>query len=220
MFVFHRKHGLGADVDPADMAADFDTHDVLRCDPQPGNTSMRRRSFIAGLAATTITWPRTARGQQKIWKVGILGAVSGEDFSGPYAAFIQGMRELGHVEGNDFIVEWRSAKEHYERFPELIAELMGLNVDVIVSATSSAYRDLQRAINTIPIIMLSLTDPVGSGFVASLKHPVATLPAWRLRLMIQRQSRESFCRWLCPTSPALDYSEIQVHPLICRSGRV
>jgi putative tryptophan/tyrosine transport system substrate-binding protein len=132
---------------------------------------MRRRSFIAGLAATTINWPRTTRAQQKIWKVGILGAVSREDFSGPYTAFIQGMRELGHVEGNDFVIEWRSAKEHYELFPELIAELMRLNVDVIVSATSSAYRDLQRATHTIPIVMLSLTDPVGSGFVASLKHP-------------------------------------------------
>jgi putative ABC transport system substrate-binding protein len=132
---------------------------------------MRRRSFIAGLAAMAIPWPRTARGQQKIWKVGILGAVSREDFSGPYAAFTQGMRELGHVEGKDFILEWRSAGEHYERFPELIAELVGLKVDVIVSAASSAYRDLQRATNTIPIVMLSLTDPVGSGFVASLKHP-------------------------------------------------
>jgi len=80
-------------------------------------------------------------------------------------------RELGHIEGNDFIVEWRSAEGHYERYPELIAELVGIKVDVIITAVSSAYRALQRATNTIPIVMISLTDPVESGFVASLKHP-------------------------------------------------
>ena len=131
---------------------------------------MRRREFITHVGSAA-AWPLTARAQPKVWKVGILGAVSRQDFSGPYAAFIKGMRELGHIEGNDFIVEWRSAEERYERFPELIAELVALKVDVIVSGTSPAYRALQRATDTIPIVMLTLTDPVGNGFVASLKHP-------------------------------------------------
>jgi putative tryptophan/tyrosine transport system substrate-binding protein len=132
---------------------------------------MRRRKFIS-LLGSAATWPLVARAQQKVWKVGMLTVVSRQAFSGLYAAFITGMRELGHVEGKDFIVEWRSAEQHYERFPELIAELVGLKVDVIVCAVSQAYRALQRATDTIPIVMLALTtDPVGSGFVASLKHP-------------------------------------------------
>ena len=131
---------------------------------------MRRRKFISLLGSAT-AWPFAARAQQKIWKVGILSAVSRQSFSGLNAAFIKGMRELGHVEGNDFIVEWRSAEEHYERFPELIAELLALKVDVIVTSSAPAYRALQQATNTIPLVMLYLTDPVGSGFIASLKHP-------------------------------------------------
>ncbi len=131
---------------------------------------MRRREFIS-LLGSAATWPLVARAQQKVWKVGMLSAVSRQEFSGLYGAFINGMRELGHIEGNDFIVEWRSVEQHYERFPELIAKLVGLKVDVIVCATSSAYRALQRATDTIPVVMLTLTDPVGSGFVASLKHP-------------------------------------------------
>src|SRR6266496_5121448 len=83
---------------------------------------MRRREFIS-LLGSAATWPLVPRAQQKVWKVGMLSAVSRQAFSGLYAAFITGMRELGHVEGNDFIVEWRSAEQHYERFPELIAEL-------------------------------------------------------------------------------------------------
>src|SRR6266581_3310394 len=131
---------------------------------------MRRREFIA-IAGGAAAWPLAARAQQKIWKVGILSAVSRESFSGLNAAFMKGMRELGHIEGDDFIVEWRSAEEHYERYQELIAELIALKVDVIVSASTAAYHTLQRATNTIPIVMVYMTDPVGNGFVPSLQHP-------------------------------------------------
>src|SRR6266516_7870103 len=105
---------------------------------------MRRREFIS-LFGSAAAWPLAARAQQKVRKVGMLSAVSRPAFSGLNAAFNKGMRELGHTEGNDFIVEWRSAEEHYERYPELIAELVGLKVDVIVCATGQAYRPLQRA---------------------------------------------------------------------------
>jgi putative tryptophan/tyrosine transport system substrate-binding protein len=132
---------------------------------------MQRRDFITLLGGAAVAWPLAAGAQQKVWKVGILTAVSRETFSGLNAAFLKGMRELGHIEGNDFIVEWRSAEEHYERYPELIAELIASKVDVIVSASSPAYHALQRATNTIPIVMVYMTDPVDNGFVASLKHP-------------------------------------------------
>jgi putative ABC transport system substrate-binding protein len=102
---------------------------------------MRRREFITLLGnAAAAAVPLPARAQQKVWKVGILSALSRQAFFGLYAEFIKGMRELGHIEGNDFVVEWRSAEEHYERFPELIAELVGLKVDLIITATSAAYR--------------------------------------------------------------------------------
>jgi len=81
------------------------------------------------------------------------------------------MRELGYVENKDFVIEWRSANEQYERFPELARELIRLKVDVIVTAAGAAVRSLQDATTTIPIVWVYSTDPVGNGFVASLAHP-------------------------------------------------
>ena len=81
------------------------------------------------------------------------------------------MRELGYVEGKDFITEWRSAEERYERFPELAAELVQLKVDIIVVPVTAAIRPLQQATDKIPIVMGYSTDPVGNGLVASLARP-------------------------------------------------
>ena len=134
---------------------------------------MRRREFITLLGTAAVVPTVTARAQQKVWKIGIITAVSPQSFtfSSLYGAFVKGMREFGHVEGKDFIVELRSVEGHYERYSGLIAELIQLKVDVIVTASSPAYRLLQRATDTIPIVIVSITDPVGSGFVASLNHP-------------------------------------------------
>jgi ABC-type uncharacterized transport system substrate-binding protein len=91
--------------------------------------------------------------------------------SNPYGAFPRGMRELGYVEGRDFIMEWRFAEGRFELFPDLAAELVRLNVDVIVLGTPVAVRPVQQATKTIPIVMATSTDPVGSGYAASLAHP-------------------------------------------------
>ena len=81
------------------------------------------------------------------------------------------MRELGYVEGRDFIIEWRSAEGRYERLYDLAAELARLKVDVILSGSPPAVRPTQQATTTIPIVMGYSVDPVGNGFVASLSRP-------------------------------------------------
>jgi putative ABC transport system substrate-binding protein len=81
------------------------------------------------------------------------------------------MRELGYVEGKDFIIEWRSVEGRYERFPELAAELVRLKVDVFVTGVTAALPALKQTTSTIPIVMAYSTDPVGNGLVASLVHP-------------------------------------------------
>ncbi len=86
-------------------------------------------------------------------------------------AFRQGLRELGYVEGRNIIVEWRSADETFDRLPAFAAELVRLKVEVIVSAGPAVTRPLKQATSTIPIVMGADTDPVGSGFVASLARP-------------------------------------------------
>jgi putative tryptophan/tyrosine transport system substrate-binding protein len=136
---------------------------------------MRRRDFIKVIAGiATASWPRAAGAQRqdgKVWRIGFFVGTSAAVFSSLYAAFLQGMRELGHEEHKDFVVELRSAEGHYERFPELAMELVQLKVDVLICGNTAAIPFLQQATTTIPIVIAYSTDPVGNGFVASLAHP-------------------------------------------------
>jgi len=135
---------------------------------------MRRREFIAGLGSAA-AWPVVARAQQagKVWRVGFLASgsrpVSIE--SSQYGGFPQGMRELGHVEGKDFVIEWRFAEGRSELFPSLAGELVRAQVDIVVAGTSASVRLVQQASSTMPIVMALSTDPVGDGLVASLARP-------------------------------------------------
>src|SRR4029453_19566388 len=86
------------------------------------------------------------------------------DFTG---AFPRGMRELGYVEGKNLVIEWRFADGEAERLPDFAAELVRLKVDVIVSGSSAAIGALQESTPTIPIVMATSADPIGSGFVKS-----------------------------------------------------
>jgi putative ABC transport system substrate-binding protein len=134
---------------------------------------MKRREFITLLGGAAAAWPLAARAQQsgKVWRIGFLVGQPREGFSRAYGGFVQGMRELGYVEGKDFVSEVRSAEGQYERVPDLAAELVGLKVDILFTGMSPAVRPLQQATRIIPIVFVSITDPVGQGFVASLAHP-------------------------------------------------
>jgi putative ABC transport system substrate-binding protein len=134
-----------------------------------------RRKLLIALDASALTAPLRAfaQGQAKVWRVGFLSAYSRQtpSQSGRIEAFLQEMRKLGYVDGKNLVIEWRFADENYERLGSMAAELVRLNVDVIVAGPSPAIRAAQRATATIPIVMASTGDPVGSGFVASLARP-------------------------------------------------
>jgi putative ABC transport system substrate-binding protein len=134
---------------------------------------IKRREFLGLLGGAAVGCPLAARAQQagKVWRIGWIAGASAEAASGLQRAFLQGMRELGHIEGRDFVVETRFAEGRYELYPELAAELVRLKVDVILTGATSAIRAVQRATSTIPIVLAYSTDPVGNGFVASLAHP-------------------------------------------------
>ena len=88
--------------------------------------NIRRRELIAALGGAA-AWPFAARAQQpgRVWHIGFLSGVSRSAASDTYAAFVQGMGELGYVEGKDFVIEWRSVEGKYERIPEIATELVG-----------------------------------------------------------------------------------------------
>jgi putative ABC transport system substrate-binding protein len=129
--------------------------------------------FIVALAFSLVASPVIANAQQvtKIPRIGYLSPRSRLDPLPYDRAFLRGMGELGYVEGKNMVIEWRFADGAYERLPALAAELVRLDVDVIVAQSSSAIRAAQKATTTIPIVFPSTGDPVGSGFVASLARP-------------------------------------------------
>jgi putative ABC transport system substrate-binding protein len=123
--------------------------------------------------------PRGARAQpaRKVYRIGMLGvAGTTSDMVGPHPrnpinnALLRGLSELGYVYGQDFVTEPRSGESRPERFPSLAAELVRLQVDVIVAA-GPLLPALKQATSTIPIVMAGAVDPVGDGLVQSLGHP-------------------------------------------------
>ena len=113
-----------------------------------------------------------AQQPKKVPRIGFLGGASPAALSALVKAFRQGLRELGHVEGKDIVIEWRQAEEgKLDRLSELAAELVRLKVDIIVTGSPTDTRAAKDATATIPIVMAADSDPVGNGFVASLARP-------------------------------------------------
>src|SRR2546422_4402330 len=135
---------------------------------------MRRRTFVAGTVAL-LAAPHAADGQPagKVYRIGILGNVPVTSPEGArlWGAFIQGLRELGYVEGRNITIEHRYSEGQYGRLPDLAADLVRLNVDVIVAPATQNPVVAKQATRTIPIVMTGAGDPVGSGLVASLARP-------------------------------------------------
>src|ERR1700730_12828910 len=130
-----------------------------------------RRTFIGTLAVGFLAAPLGAHAQQagKTYRVGILATYPvGPIFRDP---FVAALRELGYVEGQNLVLEIRSANNIPERLPELVTELVRLNVDVIVTGGDSEVRVAKQTTSTIPIVMAPSGDPVRGGYVASLARP-------------------------------------------------
>ncbi len=155
---------------------------------------MRRRNFIAGLASTTAAWPLTARAQQvgKLPTIGFLGTNTPSAQSEWTAAFLQRLHELGWVEGRTIAIEYRWAEGRLERSGELATELVRLKVDVIVTA-GPATNAAKQATSVIPIVFALASDPVASGWVASLARPAAISPAYRSNRAKLLVSDSNFC---------------------------
>lgn len=128
------------------------------------------RWAAAGSAAFALLGWADGAVAQKTPRIGVLGALSPEQ--APHtAALREGLRELGYVEGQSIISEWRWAHADQRRFRDLAEELVRLNVAVLVADNNPAIVAAQKATRTIPIVMVIATDPVGMGFVASLARP-------------------------------------------------
>ena len=137
---------------------------------------MKRREFIlalGGAAAPSLFWPLAARAQQprKMPRIGVLLAGTPVSFSLRAQAFRNGLQDLGYVEGKTIAIEWKWGYDRVDGLPALADELVGLNVDVIVTGGTPAAKALKGATRTIPIIKAIIGDPVAAGLVDSLARP-------------------------------------------------
>jgi putative tryptophan/tyrosine transport system substrate-binding protein len=133
-----------------------------------------RLKFLAFLLANSVlvsSLPAEAQETKKVPRIGYLSVLSLSAMADRTEAFRQGLRELGYVETKNMIIEWRYGGEKSDRVSDLAAELVRLKVEVIVSGGNSATLAAKKATNTIPIVMTQASDPVASGFVASLARP-------------------------------------------------
>ena len=138
---------------------------------------MRRREFITLLGGAAAVWPLPARAQQraKVAHIGYLGLVSASWHTPRVTAFRAGLRDLGYVEGKDIVIEFRWAEGRYDRLPALAAELVRLNVDVIVTHTVPGAIAAKQATSTIPIVITAASDLLAFGLVESLARPGGNL---------------------------------------------
>jgi putative tryptophan/tyrosine transport system substrate-binding protein len=134
---------------------------------------MKRREFITLVSGAAVAWPLAAYAQQlaKLPTVGFLGAGTPSTYGQWVAAFMQQLRERGWIEGRNIAIELRWAEGKNERYADIAAEFVRLNVDVIVTTGTAAVVAAKQATSVIPIVFTSAGDPVATGLVASLARP-------------------------------------------------
>jgi len=132
----------------------------------------KRREFITLLGGTA-AWPLAARAQQagKVHRIGVLETISTTLNVANFYALREGLRQLGYAEGQNLVIEYRSADGRDDRFPGLARELLALKVDVIVTRGTPAAKAVKNATSTVPVVMTASGDPVGVGLVTSLARP-------------------------------------------------
>jgi putative tryptophan/tyrosine transport system substrate-binding protein len=160
-----------------------------------------RRGFITLMAGAAITWPLASRAQQseKMYRIGGLTA------GGPFvpelrSVFPDALRNLGWVEGKNITFERRFAEDRLDRLPELAAELVRLKVDLITASGTLAPLAAKRATSTIPIVMTSAGDPLGSGLVANLARPGGNVTGLSLMVPDIGGKRLELLRELLPSA--------------------
>ena len=134
---------------------------------------IRRRDFITLLGSAAAAWPRAARAQPsgKTYRIGLLGPGSYAGRKRDIDALRMGLRRLGYEEGRNLVIEYRWAEGRYDRLLELTAELVKLNIDVLVTAGTPGALAAKQATSTIPIVLAAVGDPVAAGIVDSLARP-------------------------------------------------
>ena len=168
--------------------------------PRRRGDRMKRREFITLLGGAAAAWPLAARAQQpgKMARIGFLGSATAAGSAKSVEALRAGLRDFGHVEGRNIVIEFRWAEGKYDRLSDLVAELIRLNVDVIVTHGTPGTRTAKQATTTIPIVMAISGDAIATGIVTSLAQPEANLTGSTFFLPELNAKRLELLKEACP----------------------
>ena len=178
---------------------------------------MRRREFITRLGGAAAAWPLVARAQQpnQIARIGYLSQESAafDRSHGDSAAFRDGLGDLGYVEGRNLHIEFRYADADLDRLPALAAELVGLNVDIIVTYSVGTFA-ARRVTTTIPIVQAVGSDLVAAGFAGSLARPGGNVTGSTFFFLELMAKRLELLKEILPSMTHAGVLVVQNHPSI------
>jgi putative tryptophan/tyrosine transport system substrate-binding protein len=162
---------------------------------------MKRREFITLLGRAATAWPLAARAQQvgKVHRIGFLGSATAAGSADEVESLRTGLREFGYVEGTNIAIEFRWAEGVYDRLPQLVAELISTNVDVLVAHGTPGTRVAKQATTTIPIVMAISGDAIATGLVSNLARPEANLTGSTFFLPQLNAKRLELLKEACPS---------------------
>ena len=163
---------------------------------------MRRREFITLLSGAA-AWVSPARAQEPRRVIGVLASWSSDTFPGWVAAFLQGLKDTGFIEGNNISIEWRWTEGQYNRLPSLADELVSRGVAVIVGFDGPASFAAKVATKTIPIVFLTGADPVKIGLVDNFNRPGGNLTGVTILISILGPKRLELLRELLPSTTTI-----------------
>src|SRR6516162_2395559 len=182
---------------------------------------MKRREFITLLGGAAVAWPLGARAQQpKVYRIGVLEVTSPALNAAQLEAFRQGLREHGYIEGRNYTLEYRSADGNAERFPDLAAELVRLNVDLIVTRGTPAALAAKNATTTIPVVMAASGQPLGVGLIASLGRPGGNLTGLSSQISETYGKRIELLREVIPGATRISALMNMSNPLLAIEVRL
>jgi putative ABC transport system substrate-binding protein len=179
---------------------------------------MRRRTFVAGVAATAFPFAAFSQQPAKVYRVGFLGTASASGYLREVEWIRTGLRSFGYEEGKNLVIEWRWADSHSEQMRVIVAEFVALKVDAILTHNTIGATTARRVTTTVPIVMADGSDPVASGLAQSLAHPARNVTGSTSFIEEEAAKRLEILKQVVPRARRVAFLSTANYPMSIMAG--